>query len=103
MNSNLKLNLLLATAFVGVITAFVIGEETSNNFNCELSPHTVVHGDTLWAIAENKCEGDIRRVTDILVTVYGADIRIGNNIYLPENENCELTLTDGGEVTEECN
>jgi hypothetical protein len=103
MNRNFKSTLLLATAIIGVTAAFVIGEKTSNNFNCELSPHTVVHGDTLWAIAENKCEGDIRRVTDILVTVYGADIRIGNNIYLPENENCELTLTDGGEVMEECN
>ena len=99
----MKNTLLLVGIVVGLVVAVIVGEETSNNFNCELSPHTVVHGDTLWAIAENKCEGDIRRVTDILVTVYGADIRIGNNIYLPENENCELMLTDGGEVTEECN
>lgn len=103
MNSNLKNTLLIATAVVGVTIAFAVGEETSNNFHCELTPHTVQQGDTLWAIAENKCEGDIRRVTDILVTVYGADIRIGNNIYLPENENCELMLTDDGEVMEECN
>ena len=102
MNRNLKSTLLLATAIIGVVTAFVIGEETSNNFNCELSPHTVVYGDTLWGIAESKCEGDIQRVTDNLVDTYGTDIQIGQNIYLPEHENCELRLTDGGQVMEEC-
>lgn len=102
MNSNIKNTLLLAIAFVGLATAFVIGEETSNNFNCELAPHTVQQGDTLWAIAESKCEGDIQRVTDNLVNTYGTNIQIGQNIYLPENENCELQLTEEGQVMEEC-
>ena len=102
MNSNIKNTLLLAIAFVGLATAFVIGEETSNNFNCELAPHTVQQGDTLWAIAESKCEGDIQRVTDNLVNTYGTNIQVGQNIYLPEHENCELRLTDGGQVMEEC-
>ena len=102
MNRNFKSTLLLATAIIGVTAAFVIGEETSNNFNCELAPHTVQQGDTLWGIAESKCEGDIQRVTDALVKVYGVNIQIGQNIYLPEHENCELRLTDGGQVMEEC-
>lgn len=102
MSQNLKNTLLLALAFVGIATAFVIGEETSNNFNCELTPHIVQQGNTLWGIAENKCDGDIQRVTDKLVEVYGTNIQIGQNIYLPEHENCELRLTDGGSVMEEC-
>jgi len=102
MNRKLKSTLLLATMSIGLATAFVIGQETSDNFNCELTPHTVQQGDTLWGIAENKCEGDIRRVTDNLVNTYGANIQIGQNIYLPEHENCELQLTDDGQVMEEC-
>jgi hypothetical protein len=102
MNRNFKSTLLLATAIIGVTAAFVIGEKTSNNFNCELAPHTVQQGDTLWGIAESKCEGDIQRVTDNLVDTYGTNIQIGQNIYLPEHENCELRLTDGGQVIEEC-
>lgn len=102
MNRNLKSTLLLATAIIGVTAAFVIGEETSNNFNCELTPHTVQQGDTLWSIAESKCEGNIQRVTDNLVNTYGANIQIGQNIYLPEREGCELQLTNEGQVIEEC-
>ncbi len=102
MNDSLKNTLLLASAVIGLAIAFVIGEETSNNFTCNLAPHTVQQGDTLWAIAEQNCEGDIQRVTDKLVKVYGITIQVGRNIYLPEHENCELRLTDGGQVMEEC-
>ena len=103
MNTNLKLNLLLALAFFGVVMGFLIGEATSNNFTCNLAPHTVQQGDTLWAIAEQNCEGDIQRITDKLVDVYGITIQIGQNIYLPENENCEIQLTESGQVIEACN
>lgn len=98
---NIRNTLALAGLVVGVTAAFIIGEETSNNFTCETTVHHVDYGDTLWGIAERKCEGDIQRVTDNLVDVYGTNIQLAQNIYLPENENCLLTLING-EVYEEC-
>ena len=99
---NLRNTLLFGALCVGTVVAYTVGEATSNNFTCELDPHHVVYGDTLWGIAEKKCEGDIQRVTDNLVDVYGTTIQAGQNIYLPENESCLLTITDGGEVFESC-
>lgn len=84
-----------------LISAFIVGEETSNNFTCVLEPHKVQQGEDLWGIAEKNCEGDIQRVTDNLSDVYGTTIQPGWNIYLPENENCLLELRDG-EVYESC-
>lgn len=98
----MKNTLLLVGIVVGLVVAVIVGEETSNNFTCENTPHRVQSGDDLWGIAETKCEGDIRRVTDILVNTYSSTIQIGSNIYLPANENCEIRLTDGGQVMEEC-
>lgn len=99
---NIRNTLLLIALVVGAMVAFIVGEETSNNFTCDPTVHHVDYGDTLWAIAESKCEGDIQRVTDELVRVYGTNIQLAQNIYLPQNENCELRLTDGGQVMEEC-
>jgi len=98
----MKNTLILIGIVVSCVIAVIVGEETSNNFTCENAPHQVVSGDDLWGIAETKCDGNIQRVTDTLVGVYGVNIQIGQNIYLPENENCELRLTDGGQVMEEC-
>ncbi len=103
MRDGFRDTLLLASVVIGLAITFVIGEATSNNFTCNLAPHTVQQGDTLWAIAEQNCEGDIQRITNKLVDVYGITIQIGQNIYLPENENCELQLTESGQVMEACN
>lgn len=99
---NLRNTLLLGALVAGMVVAYIVGEETSNNFTCDIDAHHVEYGDTLWSIAEQKCEGDIQRVTDNLVDVYGTTIHPSQNIYLPENENCLLTLTDNGEVFESC-
>ena len=86
----------------GLVGAYAVGEATSNNFTCDLDAHQVEYGDTLWGIAESKCEGDIQRVTDQLVDVYGTNIQAGQFIYLPENEHCHLRLNTEGSVFEDC-
>ena len=41
-------------------------------------------------------------VVDELVRVYGTDLTVGDTIFLPTHPNCELRMTDGGQVMEEC-
>ena len=64
-------------------------------------PHSVQYGDTLWAIAEAKCEGNIQAVTDNLVDTYGTNIQLGDTIWLPTDEDC-LLENRGGEIYDGC-
>ena len=62
----------------------------------------VKDGDTLYWIARTNCEGNTMEVVDRLVKLYGTDLTIGDTIYLPTHNSCELRMTDGGEVFEDC-
>jgi hypothetical protein len=48
------------------------------------------------------CEGNTMEVVDRLVALYGTTLTIGDTIYLPTHNACELRMTDGGSVMEEC-
>lgn len=99
---NIRNTFILICVIIGAVAGLIIGEETSNNFTCDPSVHHVEYGDTLWGIAEEKCEGDIQRVTDNLVEVYGTNIQLSQNIYLPVSENCPIALSDNGQVYDSC-
>jgi hypothetical protein len=99
---NLRYTALLVLLVIGAMFALAYGSRQGEKFTCDLEPHTVTYGDTLWSIAEDKCDGNIQVVTDNLADVYGTTIHSGQNIYLPENQDCLLTLTDDGEVFESC-
>lgn len=101
MNKTIENLLLLGSAVIGIGIAVTLGEKISNDFTCDVTPHKVEQGDTLWSIAESKCEGHIQRATNILVDVYGTTIQAGWYVYLPANENCELKLVEG-QVWENC-
>lgn len=80
-----------------VAGAVFIGAASHNagKFTCEPNPHSVQYGDTLWAIAEAKCDGNIQAVTDNLVDTYGTNIQLGDTIWLPTNQDCLLENRDG--------
>jgi hypothetical protein len=99
---NIRNTFILGCVIIGAVAGIIIGEETSNNFTCDPSAHRVEYGDTLWGIAEAKCEGDIQRVTDNLVDVYGTNIQLAQYIYLPVSENCLITLSEDGQVYDSC-
>jgi len=90
---------LVAGAVVGALFAFMAGRAQA--FTCDAEPHTVEYGDTLWAIAEAKCDGNLQVVTDNLVEVYGSTIQVGWKIWLPTNQNC-LLEERGGDIYDEC-
>ncbi len=78
-------------------------QATDNMFHCRGQAIQILEGDTLWWIAHENCEGNITNVIDKLLKVYGDDLIVGKTIYLPVHSNCELRLTDGGQVmTDEC-
>ena len=79
----------------------VVRFQTLDDFSCETQPRTVVDGDTLWAIAEDKCEGNIQVVVDNLVDVYGTTIHAGQTIWLPLDSDC-LLENRGGQVYDTC-
>ena len=94
-----------AVAWVGAAIALfgliALASDRHANFTCDPEPHSVQYGDTLWAIAEAKCEGNIQYVTDNLVDVYGTNIQLGQSIWLPTSDECLLEQR-GGEVYDEC-
>lgn len=94
-----------AVAWLGAIVAVVAMIALTSNrhadFTCNPEPYLVQYGDTLWAIAESKCKGNIQHATDNLVSVYGTSIQLGQSIWLPESDEC-LLVQRGGEVYDEC-
>jgi hypothetical protein len=78
-------------------------QATDNLFHCRGQAIQILEGDTLWWIAHENCDGNITNVVDKLIKFYGNDLIVGKTIYLPVHSNCELRLTDGGQVmTDEC-
>lgn len=75
---------------------------TDDLFHCRGQAIQIMEGDTLWWIAHENCEGNITNVINKLIKVYGDDLIVGKTIYLPVHSDCELHLTDGGQVMEEC-
>jgi|APGre2960657505_1045072.scaffolds.fasta_scaffold76561_2 hypothetical protein len=75
---------------------------TDDLFHCRGQAIQIMEGDTLWWIAHENCEGNITNVINKLIKVYGDDLIVGKTIYLPVHSDCELRLTDGGQVMEEC-
>ena len=114
MNSNLIANkktiqfliVLILGVALGLITILISREE----FSCDNSGHLVAEGDTLWAIAEQKCSGNIQKATDTAMKTYGTDLVIGTTIFMPSHHGCSLIWgTDGstyekasGDIYENC-
>jgi len=73
-----------------------------NEFFCDGAPITVGEGDTLFWIAKENCVGNFMNVVDKLVNTYGASLNVGDIIYLPVHNKCEMRVTDGGQVLDDC-
>ena len=97
----------LITIAITLASVFAFGYLDRQNakdseFFCDGTPVKIESGDTLYWIARTKCEGNTMEVVDRLVELYGTTLTVGDTIYLPTHNACELRITDGGEVMEEC-
>jgi len=63
----------------------------SPSFVCDATPVVAEEGDTLWAIAEARCDGDIRLATDEAFRAFGS-LSVGELVAMPEREGCRLVL-----------
>jgi hypothetical protein len=100
-----KTVLITATVTIASVFAFSFMSKQNakdNEFFCNGASVSIKEGDTLYWIARTNCEGNTMNVVDELVRVYGTDLTVGDTIYLPTHPNCELRMTDGGQVMEEC-
>jgi hypothetical protein len=100
-----KTVLITATLTIASVLAFSFVSKQNakdNEFFCNGAPVQIKEGDTLYWIAREHCDGNIMNVVDKLVGIYGATLNVGDTIYLPTHPKCELRLTDGGQVTEDC-
>jgi hypothetical protein len=98
---------ILITIAITLASVFAFGyldkqNKDNSEFFCNGASVTVKDGDTLYWIARTNCEGNTMEVVDRLVKLYGTDLAVGDTIYLPTHNTCELRITDGGEVLEEC-
>ncbi len=109
MNENTYRGFKAGVATVAVAASTVLGfsflqkqQAMDNEFFCNGAPLTVKEGDTLYWITRTNCDGNTMNALDKVVSFYGTTLTIGDTIYLPTHDGCELRRTDGQEVIEEC-
>ena len=106
MNSNLIANKktiqFLVILILGVALGLATISITKEEFSCDNSGHLVAESDTLWAIAEQKCSGNIQKATDTAMKTYGTDLVIGTTIFMPSHHGCSLVSKPDGNIYENC-
>lgn len=73
----------IMAAFFAVVGHGMYQELTAPAYECQQAPVVVKQGDTLWSIAEKRCEGDLLEVRYELTQSYGTEIQLGQIIQLP--------------------
>jgi len=81
---------LVVGALVAVASVAYARLGASPSFVCDATPVVAEEGDTLWGIAEARCEGDIRQATDEAFLAFGP-LSVGEWVVMPEREGCRLS------------
>lgn len=75
-----------------ILMSVVDGLGNIDAYTCQDIAITAEPGDDYWGYAEKYCEGSIGHVADDLVQVYGLPLQVGNIVYLPKSDKCEIFL-----------
>jgi hypothetical protein len=92
---------LIAGTFLA-LTFLTTQQNRDNEFFCNGAPISIKEGDTLYWITRTNCDGNTMNALDEVVSFYGTTLTVGDTIYLPTHNNCNLRMTDGGDVFEDC-
>ena len=99
---NLLTAILIVIAVVIAVMFYRQNEKALNAYICDSSEVIVNEGVTLYDIVQGQCDGNLREALDDAVDTYGTNLSVGQRIFLPQNNDCQLRMTDGGEVWEDC-
>jgi hypothetical protein len=77
-------------------------QKQDNEFFCNGAPISIKEGDTLYWITRTHCDGNTMNALDAVVSFYGTTLTVGDTLFLPTHNNCQLRFTDGGDVFEDC-
>ena len=99
---NALLVVLIAIAVVVAVMFYRQNEKALNAYICDSTEIIVNDGVTLYDIVQAQCDGNLSEALDDVVDIYGANIGAGQRIFLPQSNDCQLRLTDNGEVFEDC-
>ena len=109
MNENTYRGFKAGVATFAVAASSVLGfsylqkqEVKDSEFFCNGTPLIIKEGDTLYWITRTNCDGNTMNALDKVVSFYGTTLTIGDTIYLPTHNRCELRRTDGNQVIEDC-
>lgn len=106
-NSYRTFKTVIATLALAVATSLAFSflntqHQRDNEFFCNGAPITIQEGDTLYWLTRTHCDGNTMNALDAVVDFYGTTLTVGDTLYLPTHNNCELRMTDGGDIFEEC-
>lgn len=99
---NILLGILIAIALAVAFMFYQQTEKAINAYICDSNEIIVNEGVTLYAIVQAQCDGNLSEALDDVVDTYGTNLSVGQRIFLPQNNDCQLRKTDGGEVWEDC-
>jgi hypothetical protein len=99
---NILTAILIVIAVVIAVMFYRQNEKALNAYICDSSETIVNEGVTLYDIVQAQCDGNLSEALDDVVDTYGTNLSVGQRIFLPRNNDCQLRMTDGGEVWEDC-
>lgn len=99
---NILLGIFIGIA-IAVATMFYIQTQRAiDAYICDSRSIIVRQNDTMFDLVTQNCSGNLGEALDDAVDIYGTNLGIGQQVFLPQNNDCNLRLTDGGDVFEDC-
>lgn len=99
---NIFLGIFIGIALAVATMFYIQTQRAIDAYICDSRSIIVRQGDTMFDLVTQNCDGNLSRALDDAVDRYGTNLAIGQQVFLPQNNDCYLYLTDGGEVAEDC-
>jgi hypothetical protein len=99
---NILLGILVGIALSISAMFYLQTEKAIDAYICDSRPIIVSDGITLFDLVTRNCDGNLGEALDDAVDTYGTNLVVGQQVFLPRNNDCNLRMTDGGEVFEDC-